>query len=66
MGKVVNAAGREIDFDAAVALMDDEIREQIHADLAPCTEQAFFKAYAVSHAEKYGAEWELNTENPVY
>lgn len=66
MGKVVNAAGREIDFDAAVALMDDEIREAIHAELAPCTEQAFFEAYAVAHAEKYGAEWELNTENPVY
>ena len=28
-------------FDAAVMLMDDEIREAIHAEIAPCTEEEF-------------------------
>lgn len=36
---VINNCGTEIDFDAAVNLMDDDIRETIHNELAPCTEQ---------------------------
>lgn len=63
---VINAHGRVIDFDAAVELMDDEIREAVHADLAPCTEQEFFDAYCKAHAEKYGEAWTLNTTNPTY
>lgn len=63
---VINQEGAEIDFDAAVALMDDEIREQIHDELAPCTEQEFFSAYEKAHAAKYGEEWELSKGNPVY
>lgn len=42
MTKVKNFYGVEINFDAAVNIMDDEIREQIHADMAPCAEQDFF------------------------
>lgn len=63
---VINQEGKEIDFDAAVALMDDEIREQIHDELAPCTEQEFFSAYEKAHAAKYGEPWELSKVNPVY
>jgi hypothetical protein len=32
-------------FDAAVGLMDDEIREDLHSRIAPCTEVEFLKAY---------------------
>lgn len=32
---VINNCGTEIDFDAAVNLMDDDIRETIHNELAP-------------------------------
>lgn len=64
--KVINANGTAIDFDAAVALMDDELRESIHAELSPCTEQAFFTAYETAHAAKYGVEWELSKVNPCY
>ena len=46
--------------------MDDDIREELTAELAPCTEQEFFTAYAKAHAEKFGEEWELDKENPVY
>ena len=63
---VVNKEGTEINFDAAVALMDDDIREQLHNNLAPCTEQEFFAAYEKAHAEKYGEDWELSKENPCW
>jgi hypothetical protein len=44
-------------FNTAVALMDDEIRESIHADIAPCTELEFLKEYMKRHAQKYGEEF---------
>ena len=48
-----------IDFDAAVNLMDDEIREALHAELAPCTEQEFLDAYCVEHQSKYGEPFQI-------
>ena len=41
-------------YESAVALMDDEIREQVHTDLAPCTEEEFLAEYCRRHEEKYG------------
>lgn len=64
--KVINMNGTEINYEAAVELMDDELREELHMDLAPCTDQEFFTAYEKAHAEKYGEEWELSKENPCY
>lgn len=49
----------QVDFEAAVNLMDDEIREALHAELAPCTEQEFFDAYCKAHEEKYGDEFAI-------
>lgn len=46
-------------FDQAVALMDDDIREEIHRELAPCTDQEFLEAYMVKHEEKYGTPFEI-------
>lgn len=63
---VKNRNGAVIDFESAVQLMDDEIREKLHFDLAPCTDQEFFTAYEKAHEEKYGEEWELSKENPVW
>lgn len=63
---VKNVAGCEIDYDAAVQLMDDDLREKLHAELVPCSEQEFFTAYEAAHAEKYGEDWELSKENPVW
>ena len=51
--------GDEVDFDLAVALMDDEIRERLHNELAPCSRQDFFDAYCDAHEEKYGEEFKL-------
>lgn len=49
----------QVDFEAAVNLMDDEIRESLHMELAPCTEQEFFNAYCEAHEEKYGVEFAI-------
>ncbi len=49
-----------VDFEVAVNLMDDTIREQVHAELATCTEQEFMDAYAKAHHEKYGESFEIN------
>lgn len=64
--QVINASGKEIDFDAATDFMDGEIREKLHDDLAPCTEQEFFTAYEKAHKEKYGKDWFLSESNPVW
>ena len=63
---VVNEYGVSIDYDVAVSFMDDDLREQIHGELAPCTDQEFFNEYAKRHEEKFGEAWELAKENPCY
>lgn len=64
--KVTNLNGAEIDYAAAVNLMDDDIREALHLELAPCTEQKFFTAYEDAHIAKFGKEWELSKAYPVW
>nr|DAF04482.1 MAG TPA: hypothetical protein [Caudoviricetes sp.] len=59
MRKVVDWNGREIDFDAAVALMDDDIREELHEELSPCSAQRFFNAYLEQHYADYGEEFTI-------
>ena len=63
---VINSNGTSINYDAAVALMDDNLREDVAADLAPCTEQEFFTEYCKRHAVKFGEPWELDKSNPTY
>lgn len=36
--------------------MDDEIREELHEKMAPCSNQEFLEAYAKAHAEKFDGE----------
>lgn len=66
MEKVVNEYGVKVDYEAAVNLMDDEIREDLHLKLAGKSNQEFFETYAKAHKEKFGEEFELAKENPVY
>lgn len=56
MSKQVTLNGKTIDFDAAVTLMDDDIREDLHNKMAPCTDQEFLDAYVQAHAAKYDGE----------
>lgn len=55
-GVVEDCNGHAIDFEAAINLMDDEIREGLHADGIE-SKQKFIEAYAERHAEKYGDEF---------
>lgn len=57
--KVTDWNNKEIDYNAAVALMDDEIRETLHAEMAPCTDQEFFDAYLERHYVKYNEEFTI-------
>ena len=52
----VTLNGREIDYDAAVNLMDDEIRESLHGKFDEGEEQKFLDAYVAAHAAKFGGE----------
>lgn len=59
-GWVISEAGSLIRFDAAVQLMDDDIREEIHGLLAPCTNQEFFDEYCRQHRAQYGEDFRVN------
>ena len=49
----------ELLWSAAVNLMDDEIREQLHSELAPCKEQTFFNAYVREHKKKFNEDFNI-------
>jgi len=71
---ITNQAGTEIDFDAAVELMDDDLRERLHngdgdptgSNDRPGDEQEFFKWYCRLHRERFGEEFEPNKANPTW
>jgi len=44
-------------YEAAVSLMDDEIRERLHNEMAPCSDADFFEAYKMAHREAFGEEF---------
>ena len=64
MKTVKNIHGTEIDYNAAVALMDADIRERICGTVD--TDQEFFDAYCKAHEEEFGEEFELAKENPCW
>ena len=59
MVKVI-LSGKAMDFETMVHYMDDELREELHSQLAPCTEQEFAEAYVKAHLEKFGEEFVIN------
>lgn len=63
---VVNGYGVEFDYNVALSYMSNEgVREKLNEELAPCTPQEFFDAYAEEYALHYGHPWVLSEENPV-
>jgi hypothetical protein len=64
--KVTNKNGYELDYESAVQYMNDDIREQLHNELSPCTEQEFFTAYENEHEKVYNEEWVLSASNPQW
>ena len=58
MHKVTATQRNNIDFEAAVMLMDDEIREQLHGTGIE-DEQEFYNAYCEKHYDKYNEKFEI-------
>lgn len=56
----VTINGKNFEMEAVANLMDEEIRESLHSQLAPCTEQEFVDAYCKAHEEKFGEEFMVN------
>lgn len=46
-------------WESTTAMMDDDIREALHAKLAPCTKEEFLKAYMEAHEEEFGEEFDI-------
>ena len=51
--------GEPVDFEECAMRMDDDLREEIHEDMAPCGEQAFLDEYIRRHTEKFGEEFTI-------
>jgi len=47
-------------YRACVQLMDDQLREQVHSELAPCTEREFLERYSELHLAKFNEEFVCN------
>ena len=54
----VTLNNQTIDFDAAVNLMDDDIREELHGKGID-NEQEFMDAYAAAHEAKFDEEFSV-------
>jgi glutaredoxin-related protein len=52
--------GHSFDLDAVVNLMDDEIREELHARNEWPSEQAFVDAYCAEHAKRFNETFVVN------
>ena len=59
MSTIIDQDGEEIDYATAVNHMDEEIREELHPEMVPCTDQQFFDAYIERHYAKYGEDFTI-------
>ena len=44
-------------YDAAVNLMDDDLRKDIHAILSPCSDREFLTMYLIRHKQVFGDDF---------
>lgn len=56
----VTLDGEIRDIDDISVYMDDEIRERVHRELAPCKSQDFLDRYCKCHEEKFGEKFTIN------
>lgn len=49
--------GCEVDFDVCVNMMDDDLRENLHSEIAPCSEQEFLDAYCFIHRNTFDEDF---------
>lgn len=55
----VNLNGQRVEFGSCVAMMDNELREEVHNEISPCSEQEFINVYAEKHFQKYDVNFEI-------
>lgn len=48
----------EVEYIILALLMDDEIREKVHNEIAPCTRQELIDRYIEEHEKKYGKKFQ--------
>lgn len=60
MKKPVNYNGREWDLDVLAGYMDDDLREELHSELSPCTPQEFIDEYCLRHEAKFDEPFDIN------
>jgi len=53
-------------WDSLVGLMDDELREVAHSQLAPCSNDEFLSRYCELHFEYFGEEFIAEMDNPQW
>lgn len=58
--KIVTLNGMDISYRAAEMLMDDDIREELHREMAPCSEEEFLAAYCKAHEAKFGEKFRVD------
>ena len=56
----VTINNQAVDFDGAVALMDDDLREAVHSAFIEGTEQDFADMYAAAHKARFGSVFAVN------
>ncbi len=54
---VVNLDGGYVDFEWAMSCADEELCEELHNKMAPCSKQEFFNAYGHAHYERFGEDF---------
>jgi hypothetical protein len=54
---VKNKYGKEVNFDKALELMDEDLREKVAYELSLSSDQEFFNKYAEAHKKKFGDTW---------
>lgn len=61
---IINQHGVEIDFGMAAEIMDDELREFLHScSTEETTEQKFYEDYVDAHYQKFGIDFECDSQN---
>ena len=55
---IKNKHGQELDYEDVVEYMDDDIREYLHHQLAPCSAQHFYNEYCKMHKEIYNEDFD--------
>lgn len=55
----VTLNGQRYDINIVAHYMDDDIREDLHMQLAPCDPQVFIDAYCAAHYKVYEEEFAI-------